>query len=194
MSKKMLLLTAIATTLIWGLGLDEPISRFVYGLRHPFITRVMHAISFAGSVYTLVPLCIGILILLCRKSRWMALAIPLGTLVAWQGSEILKKVIMRPRPDISQLAHESSYSFPSGHAMSNTAFYLLILMWSPKNRFAQVFCISMIVLMSFSRVYLGVHWPSDVLGGITLAMVVVEVIFGLTKRRLKQPSRSRIDI
>lgn len=186
MLKKFLIPLTILTALLWGLGLDEPISRFIYTLRTPELTRLMRAISFVGSKYGLIPLCIGSLIFLYQKSRWMAWAIPLGTLSAWLSSELLKQLIGRARPEISQLVSETSASFPSGHAMSNTAFYLLILLWAPKNRFARFFCGSMIILMNFSRVYLGVHWTSDVLGGTALALIIVEVVFALTKKRLRQ--------
>lgn len=193
MSKKMLVFTTLATALVLLHGWDEPISQAVYSWRQPWLTPIMKAISFVGSKYFLVPVCIAILIWLYRHNRWMAFAIPLGTLFAWGSSEVLKLIIARPRPAISALVQESSYSFPSGHALSNTAFYLLLLMWAPKNRFNQIFCITMIVVMSFSRVYLGVHWTSDVLAGISLGILVVEAVYWLTKRRLKQPSLPSID-
>lgn len=196
MSKRMMVIASVLaalTALFWSSQLDEAVSRLIYSLRFSALTEMMKGISWLGYVYFLVPINILILIGLFRKDRLMALTIPLGTLFVWQLSEMMKKWVGRPRPDIAPLVTETSFSFPSGHAMSNTAFYLLIMMFLPNNKYIRYICISMIVLMNFSRVYLGVHWPSDVLGGSAIAMIMLHLILSLIKKRLPEPSPSGID-
>lgn len=178
------------TVLFWASFLDESVSRLIYQMRFPGLTQLMKGISWIGYVYFLVPINLLILILLFKKDRLMALTIPLGTLVVWRMSEILKTMIERPRPNISPLVVETSYAFPSGHAMSNTAFYLLLLLLAPKNKTVRFLCIAMIVLMDFSRVYLGVHWPSDVLGGTAIAMIMYHLILLLVKRAPQEKTKN----
>lgn len=196
MSKRMMIVTVIMaalTAVFWASFLDESISRLIYQWRLPALTSLMKAVSWIGYVYFLVPVNLLILILLFRSNRLKAVTIPVGTLVVWQFSELLKKMIQRPRPDISPIAHETSYAFPSGHAMSNTAFYMLLFLLTPDNKQLQYFSIGMIVMMNFSRVYLGVHWPSDVFGGTAIALIIVQLIYQLIKKRLQEPSSSGID-
>jgi undecaprenyl-diphosphatase len=88
----------------------------------------------------------------------------------------LKHVFTRPRPEIvSRLVEVSGYSYPSGHSLAGTSFYLLVmfLAWRAYSRWAHriawlLTASALIVGIGFSRVYLGVHNPSDVLSGILL--------------------------
>lgn len=196
MTKRMMIVTSVLaglTALFWASFLDETLSQWVYQLRLPVLTKLMEAFSWLGYVYFLVPINLLILIVLFRPDRRLALAIPLGTLAIWRLSEWLKTLIERPRPDLSPIAIETSYSFPSGHAMSNTAFYLLLMLIAPTNKYWRRFCISMIVIIGFSRVYLGVHWPSDVFGGTAIAMILVHLIYQLIARRPESvPDKPRL--
>ena len=87
----------------------------------------------------------------------------------------LKLVFQRPRPNVSHLVEESGYSFPSGHAMTITTFGILLIffLWQSKlskNKkvFGSILIVLLILLVSFSRVFLGVHYASDILAGIML--------------------------
>lgn len=184
MRKLTLSVLAVLTAVILLMQLDEPISLAVYSLRLPFLTRIMKAISFAGSVWFLVPLCLALLFYLYKRDRLFAWVIPLGTLLCHQVSSLIKMIVERPRPAIAPLVHENSFSFPSGHAMANTAFYVLLYLAARKNPTARIFAIVMIVLMDFSRVYLGVHWPSDVLAGTALSLFIIE-LFSIKIKQLR---------
>lgn len=104
----------------------------------------------------------------------------LGVLV----SQILKAIIDRGRPDIvAQLVPEVSGSFPSGHAMMSAIVYLTLgtmLARLETERTVRGFvigiAIALTVMVGLSRVYLGVHWPSDVLGGWTLGALWVVMV------------------
>lgn len=90
---------------------------------------------------------------------------------------ILKAVFMRERPDLwVQLIHETGYSFPSGHAMSSAGlgFSLVVALWSSRWRWWAVgFATVYILFVGFSRLYLGVHYPTDVAAGWLVSAVWV---------------------
>ena len=91
---------------------------------------------------------------------------------------ILKNIIVRPRPNINRLISESGYSFPSGHMMISTAFYgfLIYLIYKNiNNKYLKWFMICflsiLILLIGLSRVYLGVHYITDIMGGLIFSIV-----------------------
>ncbi len=108
-----------------------------------------------------------------RRQRGLALfvvvSISLGTLV----NTILKDVIARPRPDLFAHATDAAFSsFPSGHAMMSTMVFLTLgalLSLSSENRRIKAYLLSWSVLLplmvGISRLYLGVHWPTDIIAG-----------------------------
>jgi undecaprenyl-diphosphatase len=109
-----------------------------------------------------------------RYNFWLLLVVVAGSnLVA----QILKVIVVRPRPDLA-LYKLDSFSFPSGHATSAMALYgvfvyLIYKNFKPgwKRTITMVFCGLMILLIGFSRSYLGFHYPSDVLAGYTLGAI-----------------------
>lgn len=77
----------------------------------------------------------------------------------------------RPPQDLRLVAQEG-YSFPSGHAQGSTAFWGFLAL-KLKKRWATIVAVIMIVLISFSRIYLAVHWPIDILGGLFLGIILL---------------------
>jgi membrane-associated phospholipid phosphatase len=109
--------------------------------------------------------------------RWrgpLGAAILLGcSLLASGYSSLLKAIFDRPRPDIiPHLDAVTSASFPSGHATGATVLYVMLAMLvPPKFRVAAwIFAVVMISLMSISRLALGVHWMTDLLGGVAIGV------------------------
>jgi len=124
------------------------------------------------TVLTLVTV-VGVLVFLFHR-RWRHAAVLAGTvLLAQASSELTKSLYDRPRPDL--VAHGSyvySGSFPSGHSMLSAATYLTLAMLiaSLQTRrstkgLVYALAIALVLSIGMSRVYLGVHWPTDVLGG-----------------------------
>lgn len=117
-----------------------------------------------------------IVILLCGLVwHWCgprcALALGGASLLSNLASSLLKIGFARPRPDlIPHLDHVSNASYPSGHATSAAVVYLLLAALAPARWRAAAWALAgtMIVLNGFSRVMLGVHWPSDIVGGTML--------------------------
>jgi undecaprenyl-diphosphatase len=150
----------------------------------PGLTRLMQGFSFLGSVGTVTSLCLVILgaFLYFRRMRMAAL---LGITMTGMAvlDEALKLSFHRPRPVAFFGATPGSYSFPSGHAFGALCFYgVLAAILTPRVRgktakwgmwSAAVFLIAMI---GFSRIYLGVHYPSDVIAGYAAGAVWVAAI------------------
>lgn len=118
----------------------------------------------------------GIVILLCALVwHWCgprcAVALGGASLLANFASSVLKFSFGRPRPDLApHLDHQTSFAYPSGHATSAAVVYLL-LAWLAPRRWRAAACAlaaSIIILNAFSRIMLGVHWASDIVGGTLL--------------------------
>lgn len=94
-----------------------------------------------------------------------------ASLLANLASSLLKLGFGRARPDlIEHLDHQTSFSYPSGHATSAAVVYLLLASLAPPRwrSFAWALAAAMIILNGFSRIMLGVHWASDIVGGTML--------------------------
>lgn len=117
-----------------------------------------------------------IVILLCALVwHWCgprcAVALGGASLFSNLASSLFKLGFGRARPDlIDHLDHQTSYSYPSGHATSAAAVYLLLAWLAPPRwrRYAWTLAAAMIILNGFSRIMLGVHWASDIVGGTML--------------------------
>ena len=159
---------------------DVTAIRRLLGIRiaHPDLTAAMIALTYTGGAY--VTLGLGGMValwLLLRGARGHALllgAMVIGERLTMDG---LKLLVGRPRPSIDAhpVATHSS-SFPSGHAANTMAVFLAIaLIAAPATyrRAAVVAALAMSLLVGSTRPYLGVHWPSDVVGGWALGLIAV---------------------
>ena len=167
---------------------DEAILKAIISTRTDLLTIRFMAVTFCGNSWTVVGLCIFIVILPGRMKIGIpvSLAVAAGSLV----QTIFKTLVARPRPDAAGwLVEESTYSFPSGHSNISIIFWVALLVLlgrvliSKDRVFAAVFlqiCFAALaVLIGFSRMYLGVHYPSDVLGGWLLAGALLIVFFAV---------------
>lgn len=120
---------------------------------------------------------------------WFFLSVGISMLIL----KILKEIIARPRPDeLGWLDNASGFSYPSGHSLSISIFccliVLLVFLSKTKNFFKICIGILAILLMAwimYSRIYLGVHYPSDVLGGFVLGATLAFFSVGIYARFFK---------
>jgi membrane-associated phospholipid phosphatase len=158
------------------------------------LTRSMMAVTTLGSEWFVVPMA-GLLSwrLSALGRRREAIWFPAFSLSAELICQLLKLAIHRPRPEVFfQLSIAKTYSFPSGHAFISAVFYGLvtsILIAGPRSRrwrvAAPTLAGAVILLIGCSRVYLGYHYPSDVMGGWACAAAWLSVA-GLTLARAQK--------
>lgn len=171
---------------------DTFVRTAVHHLATPGLTRLMQTLSFLGSVaaaaaMSLVVVCASLYFRHTRTAALMAITM-LGAAVL---DVALKHAFHRPRPVAFFGASPSSYSFPSGHALGSLCFYGIlaaILAGRARGRGAK-FCIwvatvVLVGMIGLSRIYLGVHYPSDVIAGYCAATVWVGAV-GFLDRTLK---------
>lgn len=157
-------------------GEDLTLVRDLAGDRTPAWTACAHAISWLGRSSVLVP-CAIVLALAAgalRRPR-RGLSVVVGVLGAVIIQYVDKAIVDRPRPPVHELEHVSGTSFPSGHATEATAFVVVLAVAalagarSGPARFAAVAAAAVIAGgVALSRVYLGVHYPTDVVAGMLL--------------------------
>lgn len=173
------------------------IDSFVYTHISNFITPVNTAIfkffSFFGSEIFIIILCLLVLFLFKKKSRGIGFTFIL--LLSTLFNQGLKLIVGRERPDINQLVTESSYSFPSGHTMIITTIVGLFIfyLWNnKKGRHTKKIVITIILtiiafLVMLSRIYLGVHYFSDIIGGITASLLLLAIVYYYYSFKYKVP-------
>jgi membrane-associated phospholipid phosphatase len=154
-------------------ALDTWATPFLHGIASPGLDFVMNRLTDIGSSLVIVPLFVVVVALLLWKHRYGA-AVFLG--VANGGSLVLngtmKVLFERPRPQLSYATVLPDYSFPSGHSMNGLVFYVAValLIWSVFGRRAGLIALVVAAVIDFgvgvSRIYLGYHYFTDVLGGI----------------------------
>ena len=127
-----------------------------------------------------------VLVGLFLYKKWWSEAILLAGNLALTGIlvALLKNVYQRPRPTLQHLVEEGGFSFPSGHALASTLIFgTLLIIVSQRvqtvqtKRLLQGLLITMILLIAMSRVYLGVHYPTDVLGSLLLVVGILYIEF-----------------
>ena len=152
--------------------LDEAILAIIYSFRNPMTTEIMYLVSFLGGEFTLLSAAFIVILLAFKKHKKEAALFSFIVIFGYILNNVIKYLLKVPRPDIDTLSTAGSYSFPSGHAMSSLIFYGLLAYFTyhlTRRRgltaLAVIFSIIIVLLIGFSRLYLGVHYPSDVLAG-----------------------------
>ncbi len=153
--------------------LDVWANPFFHGLASPFMDTVMNAATFAGSNLFIPPLFVIAIALLIRIQRpGAALFLTITSGGSLLLNSLMKVFFQRPRPQLPWATVLPDYSFPSGHTMNSVAFYvaLAVIIWSIRGRrsgtFALAIAIALCGLIGLSRIYLGYHYFTDVLGGV----------------------------
>ena len=162
-----------------SLVIDTKVYSFIASnIMNDELTLILKAITELGGVaFTVLA---GVLIFMfCKKNRWFITFDLVGVTLV---NQVIKHIIRRPRPNVLRLVEESGYSFPSGHSMVSMAFYGIIIYLVYKNvsnkylKWILIILLSLLILsIGFSRIYVGVHYFTDVVGGFFLALAYLIV-------------------
>lgn len=176
---------------------DEPILVFVHEMATAGFDRVFLLFSALGYEWGVVPFDIALVFLL---ALWRRGREALFATLALGGSALLnlatKQLFARERPSLwESIAPEHTFSFPSGHAMGSMtlAWVCLLLAWRTRWRWpVTIVAAAFTVIVGLSRVYLGVHYPSDILAGWTAASIWAVCCFFLVFRHNLHPWRTHV--
>ncbi len=156
-----------------------------------FVTPIAKFITNFGGAIFLSIATIALLVLI--KNKKIGLSIFSNIVIITILNQLLKRILRRPRPTEFRIVEETGYSFPSGHSMVSMAFYgyLIYLIYRYiKNKYIKwsliVLLSILICLIGISRIYLGVHYTSDVLGGFLLSISYLVVYISLIKKILSE--------
>ena len=190
---------------LWGFGalverlhkhemfpFDAPVLTLLHQLATPTLDTLFVWMSRIGSVWGIIPLDLGVLLWLALRRRYRD---TLFFFMAVVGSELIdfvaKNYFARARPSLwLSIRPETTYSFPSGHAMGSATvgLTLLFLFWRTSLRWpVLVLAMAFVLLIGTSRVYLGVHYPSDILAGCAASTVWVVGMHQLVDRKAPPP-------
>lgn len=150
------------------------------------VTPVAKIITQFGGAMILTSIAIILLILI--KDRKIGILIWINLIISTLLNQILKHIVQRPRPIEFRIIDESGYSFPSGHSMVSTAFYgfLIYLIYkNVKNKYLRnslmIILSILIILIGTSRIYLGVHYTSDVIAGFLISISYLIIFITTTQ-------------
>ena len=155
------------------LMIDSSIYNYISLYINDFNTLLMKIITFFGSSLFIISVVI-ILLFFSKKHYLKIILMFIGEIML---NNFAKIIIKRDRPNILPLVIEKSFSYPSGHAMISTFFYFFLIYFllnssitKNKKILLSFICLLFIFLICLSRIYLGVHYFSDIIGGILLGL------------------------
>lgn len=167
---------------------DSVVYNFLVNNRNEVLNNFFKIITQFGSAIVLI--IITILCVIFIRDKKYKILVPANLVTIAIINIVLKNFFLRPRPNELRLIEETGYSFPSGHAMASTAFYgLLIYIVHEKveNKILRnTICIMLgllILLISISRIYVGVHYTSDVIAGTCFSIAYLILITRLIKNQ-----------
>lgn len=169
-------------------SIDNSISLFFSVHNNVTFTNIFKAISFICSPKFMIVLNVLLFIFIIVKKKYKLFIIVLSSISSVIINNLVKIIVRRERPDYLRMVMEKSYSFPSGHAMISVLFFgsiiYLVNKYNLKYKKLITFSLStFILLIGISRIYLGVHYLTDVVGGYLLGFIVLFLIIHLFERK-----------
>lgn len=199
-SKKLIITNVLLVLffVFWTINITQK-TTLITNFDNFFIDQIYHHNNFSLNIFrpitnlgdTLPTILIAaafFVLLIIKKYYYAAIFLVLNKVVVALLNSLIKNIIERPRPSHYHYVYAGGFSFPSGHSASSFALYisLLIIAWFIfKNikfkLLISILTISIVILVGYSRIFLGIHYPSDVLGGYTLAAIILtfnSLLFG----------------
>ena len=163
-------------------GFDNLIYNPICNIRNDILNIIFKIITYMGSTIPVIIITIILMMILNQKDRIILGSSMIITLII---NQIIKHLVQRPRPPIiERLVHQGGYSYPSGHSMMALCLYGVLIYFtinkikSKKRKILLVSILSIIILLiGISRIYVRVHYPSDVLAGylITITILIINI-------------------
>ncbi|AGF73626.1 phosphatase PAP2 family protein [Corynebacterium halotolerans] len=173
-------------------GIDAAVWSWWIDHRSEALTPAVTALTTLTTPTTITVCAVLAALVVAARTRrvWPALVLPLAVIVANLASHLLKPVIGRERPpELHRLAEETNHALPSGHATGVAALAMILTLWLGRGRAATVparwltgVAWVLAVAVSLTRLYLGVHWLTDILAGLLLGAAVAAVTWWLFRR------------
>ena len=176
-----------------GRWIDREVYEFIYASESFITTALMLGFTQLGEVLSMIIMSLILIsILMLYKLKIHTLFILISMIASSILIPVLKNSFDRERPSMLRLIEISGFSFPSGHAMGSTIFFGslgTIIKHTDLNNKALLMtvCATFILMISSSRVYLGVHYPTDVLAGVVIGLAVVVGTSALLHKKFRKP-------
>ncbi|NLD19481.1 MAG: phosphatase PAP2 family protein [Clostridiales bacterium] len=180
-------LTVFAAIFYWVTAskagwLDDPVRQLFYSWRNESLTPFVKIITYMGNWQFIGVLCLALLIIKPTRVTY-GIPVSIGAALVTLINKVIKHMVARPRPeDILHLIDEGGFSFTSGHSIISMFVYGMLIYLVRRNvenrKLANVLILLLALPMIFiglSRIYLGVHYPTDVLGGWCLGIAAIVV-------------------
>lgn len=184
------IILAIAIKIDFLIGFESWVYNEAVKYMSDSLTPILIIITNLGGPIGISLVCALIFIIPKLRNK-VGIPVSLAVITSFTLNTILKLIFARQRPDILRLVSETTYSFPSGHAMVNMSLYAILSIYAYKlikdNKIKWSSIISMSILIAiigFTRIYLGVHYAGDILGGWLLGFAVSIVIYAITKKSI----------
>lgn len=193
----LILLSAIGATIISllvynngtaPLAIDVSVRDFFISIRAPFLNGLVIALTHCGDTLTIVALCAILLVLPSRKKY--GIPVSLAALTGLSIYKPMKHLFLRARPEqVFHLIEQGGYSFPSGHSVTSVVVYGLLLYLIGKHcknpalrKCLSAVCLIFALFIGPSRLYVGVHWFSDVVCGMLIGLMVMTIYILLLEK------------
>lgn len=171
------------------LAFDTVIREAFYSARSEGLNSVVTVLTHIGDTRSIVILCLILLILPWTRKTY-GLPVSMGAIAASSLNHFLKSIFQRPRPDVSMhLIEQGGWSFPSGHSITSMVVFGLLIWLVQRNvknkKAANVLTVLLAIPwlgIGLSRIYVGVHYPTDVLGGRCLGLVILMLMIFVAEK------------
>jgi len=176
-----------------GNGFDLAAAEWFYSIRNDYLTSAFTFITHFGDVWFITALCFILILMPYTRNKGFTWPLVAGAVTPALLQRLLKYIVKRPRPDMDMfLIEQSGYSFPSGHSMTGLVFYgfaiFLIHKKFPGRRSTKIFTIILVLLiflLGVSRLYLGVHYVTDVIMGWAFGGILLFILIKIFRRYSK---------
>ncbi|MEG2310508.1 MAG: phosphatase PAP2 family protein [Clostridia bacterium] len=165
------------------LSFDNSVYNTVAKVITPTLTNITKVFTELGGTKIVIFICIALLLIPKTRLKF-GMPITCSVLITAVLNVIAKHIFTRQRPTILRLIPETGFSFPSGHAMLCTAMYVmliyLIFRYLKNTKFKVIITVMtslFILAIGFTRIYLGVHYTTDILGGYLLGIIVATFVY-----------------